>query len=174
MADLLTGDLLSIDADLIALPVVDDGPAVWRDALGKPFDRALADAQATKKPAVIHPADGPRLAVVAVGEEPGDERWRWAAAAVASAAGGLELGRVVLAVPPGEGAATAAALVEGFLLGSYRYAEYKSDPGPEAPALAVWTEAEPDGLAEAVETAEVRAEATAFARDLVNLSLIHI
>ena len=58
MPDLLTGDLFSADADLVALPIDGAGPAAWRDALGVAFDHAVADAKASKACAMIVRDDG--------------------------------------------------------------------------------------------------------------------
>ncbi len=167
LTTLVSGDLFA-QPGLLVLPVDGDGPGAWRQALGPAFDTALADATAGKRPSLIVRDDGSRVAVVAVGDEPGAERWRWAAASVAGAVAGLEIERVVLAVPPGHGAETAAALVEGFRLASYRFDTYRTEEAPTPPDLVVWTESA-EGVAAAVRQADVRADATAWARDLVNL-----
>ncbi len=170
MIDFAAGDLSALDTDLVVLPVDGDGPDAWRGSLGPAYATALQDAQTSKKPAVVIRPDGGRLAVVAVGDQPGAERWRWAAAAAAGEAGRVEAERVTLAVPPGEGAETAAALVEGFLLGAYRYDAHRTGKTPTPAALSVHTESAPDdALRPLVEAAEIRAQATAWARDLVNL-----
>ncbi|MFN3286166.1 MAG: leucyl aminopeptidase [bacterium] len=59
----------------------------------------------------------------------------------------------------------AAALVEGALLGAYRYTRYKPDPTPSVESVEV---VGVRGAAGAVRRARVLAEATYFARDLVN------
>ncbi|WP_420457289.1 leucyl aminopeptidase family protein [Rubrivirga sp.] len=168
MTSLVSGDLFA-QPGLLVLPVDGDGPEPWRSALGPAFDTALADATAGKRPALIVREDGARVAVVAVGDEPGAERWRWASASVAGPMGGLGIDRVVLAVPPSDGAETAAALVEGFRLASYRFDAYRTEEAPASPDLAVWTDDAPDDLDAAVRQADVRAEVTSWARDLVNL-----
>ena len=165
MTDLLTGDAAS--ADLVAFFAADD-TAPLADALGLAFVDALRDAQATKAPALMDRRDGARRVVVAVGDQPGAERWRWAAAQAAQTANSVEAERVVLTLPPGEPAETAAALVEGFRLGAYRYDTYRTADAPAAAALAVQTDGAVGGLAQAVEAADVRARATNWARDLVN------
>ena len=168
MTDLTQDPLARLDADLLVLPVEGDGPEAWADAFGDAYRTARADAEAAKgSSVVIREGEGPRrLGVVFVGKQPGDERWRWAAAEAASVAARVGARRVVIAVPAGEGAETAAALVEGFRLGAYRYDAYRTaDPKPAA-ALAVHTEAD---AANAVREADLRAEATNWARDLVNL-----
>ena len=177
MIDFVSGDLAALDSDLVVLPVDGDGPDAWRPLLGPAYETALQDAQTSKKPAVVIRPDGGRLAVVAVGDQPtgrrsqpGAERWRWAAAAAAGEAGRVEAERVTIAVPPGEGAPTAAALVEGFQLGAYRYDDYRTAKAPTPATLTLWTESGPDdALRPSVEAAEIRAQATAWTRDLVNL-----
>ena len=173
MTDLVSGDLTAVDADLVALAIDGDAPDAWREAFGAALETALQDARTSKRPAVVVRADGTRLVVVALdetGRQTGAERWRWAAAAVAGEAGRIEAGRVALAVPPGEGVGTAAALVEGFRLGAYRYDAYRTATPPEPATLALWTGAKPDdALRRSVEAADLRAQATAWARDLVNL-----
>ncbi len=169
MTDFVSGDLLAYPG-LIVLPVDGDGPPAWRQALGPAYATACADATASKAPAVLIRPDGSRVAVVALGDEPGAERWRWAAAAAAGLATALKVEAVVLAVPPGQGAETAAALVEGFRLGAYRYDAYRTEPAPPRAALSVWTEGDAsDALVQAVGRADVEAGVTAWARDLVNL-----
>ena len=169
MIDLSSGDLADLSADLVALAVDGDGPQGWRQLLGPAFDVALRDARASKAAAVLVRPDGSRLAVAAVGDQPGLERWRWAAAALATAAARVEAASVALAVPPGQEAEVAGALVEGFRLGAYRYDAYKTADAPAPVALSLWSDAGPDAVSQAIETAEIRAEATAWARDLVNL-----
>ena len=170
MTDLVSGPLADLACDLLVLPV-DDGGAAWAEAFGAPFETALADARAATGSAVlVREGDGPRrVAVVDAREPDGLERWRWAAAEGARAAARVEAERVVVATPPGQGADTAAALVEGFRLGAYRFDHYRTAAAPPAASLAVWSEGGAD-LAGAVERADVRAAATNRARDYVNLA----
>lgn len=172
MPAILTGSLTDLDVDLLVLPVEGDGPAAWAESFGRTYETALADAQASKSAAVVIQGDGGprRLAVVALGEQEGAERWRWAAAEGAAAAGRVEARRVALAVPPAEGAETAAALVEGFRLGAYQFTHYKTGDTPPAADLSLWTEDASDAVRQSVEAAEVRAEVTNRARDYVNLT----
>jgi leucyl aminopeptidase len=58
-----------------------------------------------------------------------------------------------------------AAAVEGFTLGSYRFTEYKSDPNPTTTERILFLGDAPEA---AIARAQVAAEATALARDLVN------
>ncbi len=73
-----------------------------------------------------------------------------------------------LALWPGAFPATpevAAALVEGALLGAYRYTRYKAPESPDLESVAVVGVPQAGG---AVRRAQLFAEATSFARDLVN------
>ncbi|MFN3597683.1 MAG: leucyl aminopeptidase family protein, partial [Rubricoccaceae bacterium] len=90
--------------------------------------------------------------------------WRLAGALAAEAARAVRAASVALALP--ETPADAGALVEGFVLGAYRFTAYREDEAP-TPALTLLG---PEHLAGAVRAARVRAEAACAARDLVNLS----
>ncbi|SCL18255.1 leucyl aminopeptidase [Micromonospora rhizosphaerae] len=112
----------------------------------------------------LRPAGTPlRLLLLGVGD--GDERgWRTAGAALARAAKAEMHVTVAL---PADGAGALRGLVEGLLLGSYRFR--MADDG-EAPAL---TEvdvvvSDPDRLTSTLETARTTAAMTRLARDLTN------
>ena len=165
MIDIETGEFFDRPG-LVALVTGED--AAWVERLGPGPATALADARASKRPAVAVREDGRRVAVAVTQDEPGLEAWRWAAAAVAGAVGGLEAERVTLVAPPGSGPEVAAAVLEGFRLAAYRYLDYKTDEAPPEPALAVWSDAPRDAVEAALRDAEARVEATAWARDLVN------
>ena len=169
MTDLVSGPLDALDCDLLVLPV-GEGGAGWADVFGDAVGTALDDARTAKGSAVLlRSGGGPRrVAVVDAREPEGLERWRWAAAEGARAAARVEAAHVVVATPPGEGAQTAAALVEGFRLGAYRFDHYRTAAAPPTVSLAVWTEN--GDLGGAVERADVRAEVTNRARDYVNLA----
>ena len=123
---------------------------------------------------MIRDGDGPRrLVVVAV------ERWagRVARRRRAGHAGGPRdprRKRRDRAADVGDHVYDAAeALVEGARLGGYHFGRYFTDATATPPpmTLAVWAETDdPDGLDEALVTADTRAEATNVARDLVNIS----
>lgn len=160
MTDVFSGDPHARGADLVAF-VLDADAAPTDPALATAF----ADATTSKGPALVVRADGSRVAVVVPGEQPGLERWRWAAAGVAKAAATVEAGSVVIVAPDGAEAEVPAALVEGFRLGAYRYDDFRTGDRPPTATLAL---AAGDGHAEAVRAADLRAEATNWARDLVN------
>ncbi|MGB3545311.1 leucyl aminopeptidase [Rubrivirga sp.] len=163
MTTLVSGPLSSLEAPVLAFALEADG---WRPDLGPALEVAVQDATASKSSASLVLEDGTRAIVVVLGDQPGLERWRWAAAAIAKAVAGIEAEAVTIAVPPGESAETAGALVEGFRLGAYGYHDFKSADAPDVAALSLWSEA--SDLEDAVRTADLRAQATNWARDLVN------
>jgi leucyl aminopeptidase len=97
---------------------------------------------------------------------------RRAAAASVRAAGDVEAFATDLAsveVDGADAAATLAAVVEGALLGSYRFDAYRSKPSPQRLTRAVLTGiAADEGTGRVVTAARVGAEAVAWVRDLVN------
>ncbi|MEP0548517.1 MAG: leucyl aminopeptidase [Rhodothermales bacterium] len=169
-----TQPLDALDADLLVLFVpAGTEPSSLPDAFGPGLDQAAADAATSKETVLFYPTKGAaqRVAVIGLSED-GDEgeRLRTAAAQAAATAQKLKADAVALALPDGAEAASAAALAEGFVLGSYQFLDYKT--GSDAPhAVAGLTvRVAGDDAAEAVEAAHIRAEAACFARDLVNLS----
>jgi leucyl aminopeptidase len=153
----VTPDLPS-DADLTVylLPEGAEPPA------GSPPE-AVRDA--AREPVLLY-AEGRRTALVALPEgADAAEALRTAAGKAGGLARRLRARHVALVPPEG---ASAEAAVEGFALGAYRFTAYRTEeeergPGPEALTL---VGAETEGA----ERALVRAEAAAFARDLVNTS----
>lgn len=97
------------------------------------------------------------------------ERWRRAAAALVRVAG--RNGTAALVMPAAE-TERFAAVTEGARLSAYRYDEFRSEPRRSSPDLLVLiatdVHGEIDGLAAAVRRGTVAAEATEFARDLIN------
>src|SRR3954454_39809 len=125
---------------------------------------------ALRKLAVGH-EDGKRVVVVGLGkrEELDAEKARIAAAVAAQRARDLGAKSLSWAEPGGEG--VAGALVEGTLMGLYRYDAYKSEKAEGEKADGRVESLEIVGerdLAGVVEQARVRAEATNRARDLQN------
>jgi len=168
MTTLTTDSLASLDVDLLVLPVRGDGPTQWGDTFGATFATALEDARRASNPSVvIRDGDGPRRLVVVVADTPdGDEGWRWAAAAAAGLATSLKAERVAIVIPEPE---AAGALVEGFRLGAYRYDTYRTSEAPPSIELTVRVDDATDALRQLVAEADIRAEVTCRARDLVNL-----
>ena len=151
-------------ADLVLVPLVDEqAPEGWRVRLP---EQALVDAVQTKNAVPVYGIDGTRAVLVAVlGED--EEARRVAAAKAAVAAQALHAETVVLVLPDGE---SAAPYVEGFLLGSYRYTRYKTAGEAMWAGPATLHIVAPETQRDAVEAAVIRAEATNWARDLVNRS----
>lgn len=154
-------------ADLtILLIAAEQTPESWRSKFGSATDKAAEDSRTSKAAVSFYAEDGSRVCVVAVVESDNDS-WRIAAAKGAAQAGLLKSESVALAVESSE---TVGAAVEGFVLGSYRYLRYKTAedaqwPGPST--LMVVGDANADA---AITTAQICAEATNLARDLVNRS----
>ncbi len=172
--DLVSGPLSSLGADALVLPVRGDMPAGLSDAFGATVTAALEDARTSKKAVtVLRDGDGPmRLVVVSVGE--GMDAWRIAAAQGIQAARAVHARRITLALPDADAedaADVAAAIVEGARLGAYRFDTYKTAEAPPAFTLQLHADGgDAEELDAAIVAADARAEATAIARDLVNLS----
>ena len=112
----------------------------------------------------LRPGGSPlRLLLLGVGE--GDERaWRTAGAALARA--GKDETRVTVVLPTGP-AETLRGLVEGLLLGSYRYRLTEAGTAPALAEVDVVV-SDPDGLTATLDAARTTAEMTRLARDLTN------
>jgi leucyl aminopeptidase len=160
-------------ADTLVLPVADGGRLLATGALA---DDAAAEAAALlalvghrgaagRVETLPRPLRTPsRLLLVGVGDT--NDGWRSAGAAVARARS--RDATVAVALPADVDPAAVRALVEGLLLGSYRFR--LADPAPDAPNPL--TEVVLDGprdLEDAVAVARVTADATALARDLTNM-----
>jgi leucyl aminopeptidase len=120
-----------------------------------------------RRVAVAH-ADGLRWLVVGLGDRDGldAERARLAGAVAVDRARDLRGEELCWRLPEGAGPNVAAGLVEGTLLGAYRFLGYKTDPDDsEVGRLVVSGE---DDLDEAVREAAVVARAQNRARDLQN------
>src|SRR3954470_3086955 len=131
-------------ADALAIGVCSDrtgpdgGPAGldWAFLDGRGFTGKLGQTAAL--PGVLTDGEpGPAAIVVGLGpsSELGPDGFRRAGGALARAASRHEVLAVRLldaVATPAERADSAQALVEGLVLGSYRFATYKSDPKPSA------------------------------------------
>jgi leucyl aminopeptidase len=171
--------LADLDADLIAVFSFegDELPAGLADA------RGAGDAEGGfRKSALIHPDSPERVVVVGLGDRDDfdAERARVAAAIAAASASKRKATSLALALPESnDEQATASGLVEGAILGSYRFDRFKSgeaavgdDDAEEAedkPGLESLTIVTGAGVDDAVETARVAAEAANRARDLQGL-----
>jgi leucyl aminopeptidase len=160
-------------ADTVAIGVFED-EGVAHDTSGGEL-RALLDAGEAKPSfrhlAVAH-ADGKRWLLVGLGarDDFTAERARIAAATAQSRAGELGARSLCWEVPHHVGDEVAGALVEGTVLGAYRFERYKQpdDDGDEPARLADLIVSAHHDVAEAVNRAAVVAEATNAARDLQN------
>ena len=167
--------LAEVDDDLVAVLLFkgEELPEELRDA------RGAEDARpAYRKATVIHPESPKRVLVVGLGDrdELDPERARVAAAIAAKQAQGLRAGSLGIVVPEGSDDELAAAIVEGAVLGAYRFDRFRSDADPEEegdqaspPTIDSLTLLGDAKLAKRAEVARVTAEAANRARELQNL-----
>ncbi|HWO82648.1 MAG TPA: leucyl aminopeptidase [Solirubrobacterales bacterium] len=161
------GELKDVGADLLVVGLSKGAelPAEIDAAAGA--DEAKAGF---KKLSLLRPDGFPPTLVVGLGdrEELDAEKLRVAAALAAKEAKRLGAASLAWALPESrDDAAAAAALVTGTVLAAYRFDRFKSETDEEAP-LESLTLLSPAGLADAVETARIVAEAQNRARDLQN------
>jgi leucyl aminopeptidase len=159
------------DTDLVCVGLFEG------EELPAPFDSAPGAGDVRpgyRKLTVLRPESPERVLVVGLGkrEDFNPERARVAAALATREAGSLEATSVAWVVPAGEPAGRiATALVEGSVLGSYRFDRYRKpeNGGPEVERLELLAEGEEDGLRDEIEVARVASEAANRARELQNL-----
>lgn len=168
-----------------AAPEAERRPPVLTDAarrvLGEDGGRLLlglgfeaGDAATLRLVGPAGPAEGRAVLVVGLGPAARltTETLRRAAAAAVRAAGdvtGLATDLATLDVVGTEPADTLGAVVEGLLLGAYRYDAYRSKPAPDRLERAVLAGVAADAAtATVIERARVGAEAAMWVRDLVN------
>jgi leucyl aminopeptidase len=154
----------SLPDDLVVTILTPDAPP--------PEGISEVAAKDASSEAVLLYSETGRRALLGLGKDSDEgERLREVGEKAARLAGRVKARTVAIEAPPGLGADGAAALVEGFILGGYRFTEYKTseDETPRVDALTLAGVAG-DDVAQAVEAAQIRAEATCFARDLVNRS----
>jgi leucyl aminopeptidase len=164
--------LSEVDSDFLAI-LVFEGDELPEPLAGAPGSEDVKAAY--KKATLIHPQAPRRALVVGLGdrEDFQAERARVAAALVARSAASIDASSLALRGPEGDdSAATAAAMVEGAILASYRFDRFKSsgdEDGADSKALEEVTVIGDGGLAETVEAARIGAEAENFARELQDL-----
>ena len=151
------------------------------EELAEPFSSAAGagDAKpAYKKTALLHTDGGGHALAAGLGkrEEFQPERARVAAALAVHEARRIQVSTLAWVLPEGgEAEAIATALVEGTLLGSYRFDRFRSrdsdddEPKGEIESLEILAGEAADGLSEAVETARIASEGANRARELQNL-----
>lgn len=176
---------VDLQADLLLIPFTQDpaDPVVeaLASTLGRSIVRAASDFDGTEgEIRVLYPENtvAQRVAFVGLGPagalEP--EAVRTALAAASNTAREYEAETVACLLPEEgdlEEDRIAQGLVEGFLLGAYRYDEYKTTNGPPGPSsfvLYVGAEDDQDEVEAGAERGRRLATATCTARDLVNRS----
>jgi leucyl aminopeptidase len=165
--------LSEVDSDLLAV-LLFDGDELPEPLAGAPGSEDVKGAY--KKAALVHPERPRRALVVGLGarDEFEPERARVAGAIAARTAASLDGTSLTLAGPDSaDPKALTAALVEGAILASYRFDRFKSQKDDEEDGqgkhLEEITMIADGGLAEAVESARIGAEAENFARELQDL-----
>ncbi len=161
-----------VEADLVAVIAFegDELPAPIADARGAD-DVKLGYRKAT----VVHPESPRRAVVVGLGkrEEFQPERARVAAAIAARTASSIEATSLAISGPEnGDPKAVATALVEGAVLASYRFDQFKSsndDDGNDRKRIEQLTVLGDGEIAETIEAARIAAEAENAARELQDL-----
>lgn len=178
-----TISISELDVDLLIVPITSedltDGLEELSDAFGTVIDRARTDVKGeTGDSAVLYPESGTakRVILVGIGESSSvdAERIRNASALGAQAATHVNAETVGIAVPSVDLSSdvTAQALVEGFILGSYRFNKYRTndDSGDPAQRLVIQTTDQDKQVRRGAERGRIVSEAVCSARDLVNLS----
>jgi leucyl aminopeptidase len=165
--------LAEVESDFLAV-LVFEGDDLPEPIAGAPGSE---DVKASyKKATLVHPGTPRRALVVGLGDrdEFTPERARVAAAIAARTATSMEASSLALRGPEGDdAAAVATAMVEGAILASYRFNQFKSkgddNDEDDSKSLEEVTVISDGGLAEAVEAARIGAEAENFARELQDL-----
>jgi leucyl aminopeptidase len=163
--------LSEVDADLLAV-LAFEGDGLPEPVAGAPGSDDVKGGY--KKTALVHPDMPKRVLVVGLGErdEFQPERARVAGAIAARNASSLEASSLALVGPDGtDPRAVATAMVEGAILGSYRFDRFKSkkDEEDESKSLEELSVLGDDALGEAVEASRIAAESENFARELQDL-----
>ncbi len=173
--DVTAANLSEVEADLVVLGWIEGEalPAEIADAPGG------VDAKAGfKKLSLTYPERPARVLVAGLGkrDDLDAERLRVVGALAVKRASALGVGSIAWALPPGPAPAeAAAAIVEGTVLGAYRFDRYRSsdedDPAPVAVERLriVAGEADRESVEPAVAIAAASAEAANRARELQNL-----
>ena len=158
-------------ADTVAVGVFEDSD-VAHDTSGGELQALLESGEAKRsfKHLALARADGKRWLLVGLGSRDrfGAERARVAAGVVVER--GRELGTRELCweVPHHVGDEVVAGLVEGTVLGAYRFDRYKEPPKEQPPSLDDLVVSAHDDVSSAVDAAAVVADAVNAARDLQN------
>lgn len=177
--------LAQLDVDMLLVPLAEDAAdgekTSLQDALGEPFRRAMSDftGKAGSNPILLYPESSRAKRVVLVGlgtaKTIDAERLRAAAAQGAQAAINMKAKTVGVVMPenPLDAETVSQALVEGFVLGSYRFRRYKTgeENGFEGiERIVLHAEQDEKVGRRGAERGRIVAESVITARDLVNLS----
>ena len=169
------------DADLFLLPCPEDASDAlideWAEALGSTVRRAADDFDGETGEALSFYPDATAPARAAlIGYGPADEvdaeALRSAAAAGAKIAQEREIETVAFAAPAVnlDIDTVTQALVEGFMLGAYRFTEHKTDDPTPAPHTILLHTGDAEAGHDGAARGRALAEATSVARSLVNRS----
>jgi leucyl aminopeptidase len=178
-----TISIAELDVDLLVVPCTrqsaDAGLKDYVDAFGETVERSRGDFSGESESAMlVYPDRGAAKRVVFTGmSDDFDltlERVRRASSEGAKASAGSGAETVGIVVPETEMDVdlVAQALVEGFMLGSYRFLRYKTDDNkdPSPQRLVIQASDQDKQVRRGAERGRVVAEAVCTARDLVNLS----
>ncbi|NBC17692.1 MAG: leucyl aminopeptidase [Bacteroidetes bacterium] len=175
--------LTDLDVDFLLLPLAQDALGTMRatlaETLGPMAERAMQDFSGEEGEAISFYPDGARArraALIGLGaaDAVDAERLRQAAATGAKLAVEREAQNVAVrlpaAGPPSETAGQA--LTEGFMLATYRFLKYKTEPAAfvEPDRLILHVDEDDRDVRRGAERGRAVAEAVRTARDLVNLS----
>jgi leucyl aminopeptidase len=179
-----TISLAELDVDLLLVPCSAEQAADGLEALSESFGDVVVRSRSDfsgklADTLVVYPDSGTakRLLIVGVGEEAdvNAERLRRAAAAGSAIAIKTNAETVGISVPSDfdmDGDVASQALVEGFMLGAYRFRKYKTgaseDEGPQR--LVIQTSDQDKLVRRGADRGRLVSEAVWSARDLVNLS----
>lgn len=179
-----TLSLQDLDVDLLIIPVGQSLARARAAQIGGPIGAALNAALIDfdgrlKETLLCYPASGraSRVAMVGLGylETVNREGLRRAAAAGAHVAMKTKATTVALCLPDSEfdSEAMGQSLVEGYMLASYAYDHYKTEPDEEKTVterLVLHAGHDEKSARRGAERGRIEAEATITARDLVNMS----
>ena len=176
--------LADLDVDLLLMPVAEEAVETVLPSLADPIGEALRRATddftgAADEAVWFYPDNARARRVALVGLGPAGavdaERLRTACAQGAALAAQRNAATVALRVPATtlDAETVGQALVEGFVLASYRFLRYKTDGegGQRSPErLVLHADEDEKAARRGAERGRIVAEATATARDLVNTS----
>ncbi len=177
--------LPQLDVDLLVVPLPEEVAAATRERLQNVFGPAMGTAvgdftgKLDAEPILVYPSSARARRVALVGLGPDKtvdlERLRRAGARGATTAGQRKAKTVALLMPdtPIEAEAASQALVEGFVLGSYKFRRYKTndqDAAEEVERLVLHAEQDDKVGRRGAERGRIIAESVMTARDLVNTS----